>query len=161
MSPSCFGLIQARPVPPAWKCLTLKSDPRAKPLPTPFCSAGDGKGHVPGTPWREICMAHRGRFHPTCPETGGMALTQIPWAVLAHPLLCPLHAHHPMQGDMLPLLWTSPPRHLLWFPRAAAPVGVFSRGTTRISGSLSCGAREVRSPCAWRGGLPWPLLGQS
>ena len=38
------------------------------------------------------------------------------------------------------------------FPRAAAPVGVFSRGTTRISGSLSCGAREVRSPCAWRGG---------
>ena len=30
-------------------------------------------------------------------------------------------------------------------PRAAAPVGVFSRGTTRISGSLSCGAREVRS----------------
>ena len=29
---------------------------------------------------------------------------------------------------------------------------VFSRGTTRISGSLSCGAREVRSPCAWRGG---------
>ena len=38
------------------------------------------------------------------------------------------------------------------FPRAAAPVGVFSRGTTRISGSLTCGAREVRSPCAWRGG---------
>ena len=36
--------------------------------------------------------------------------------------------------------------------RAPAPVGVFSRGTTRISGSLSCGAREVRSPCAWRGG---------
>ena len=32
--------------------------------------------------------------------------------------------------------------------RDAAPVGVFSRGTTRISGSLSCGAREVRSPCA-------------
>ena len=28
----------------------------------------------------------------------------------------------------------------------------WSRGTTRISGSLSCGAREVRSPCAWRGG---------
>ena len=38
------------------------------------------------------------------------------------------------------------------FPRVAAPVGVFSRVTTRISGSLSCGAREVRSPCAWRGG---------
>ena len=27
-----------------------------------------------------------------------------------------------------------------------------ARCTTRISGSLSCGAREVRSPCAWRGG---------
>ena len=26
------------------------------------------------------------------------------------------------------------------FPQAAAPVGVFSRGTTRTSGSLSCGA---------------------
>ena len=25
---------------------------------------------------------------------------------------------------------------------------------TRISGSLSCGAREVRSPCAWGGGAP-------
>ena len=25
--------------------------------------------------------------------------------------------------------------------------------TSRISGSLSCGAREVRSPCAWRGGV--------
>ena len=35
--------------------------------------------------------------------------------------------------------------------RAAAPVGVFSRGTTRISGSLSCGAREVRPPCVWPG----------
>ena len=29
---------------------------------------------------------------------------------------------------------------------------ITARGTTRISGSLSCGAREVRSPCAWRGG---------
>ena len=38
------------------------------------------------------------------------------------------------------------------FPRAAVPVGVFSRGKTRISGSLSCGAREVRSPCPWQGG---------
>ena len=46
------------------------------------------------------------------------------------------------------------------FPRAAAPVGVFSRGTTRISGSLSCGAREVRSPCGQAPGtsptLPQP-----
>ena len=33
------------------------------------------------------------------------------------------------------------------FPRAVASVGLFSRGTTRFSGSLSCGAREVRSPC--------------
>ena len=31
-------------------------------------------------------------------------------------------------------------------------MGVFSRGTTRTSGSLSCGARELMSPCAWRGG---------
>ena len=38
------------------------------------------------------------------------------------------------------------------FPQAAAPMGVFSRGTMRTSGSLSCGARQVRSPCAWRGG---------
>ena len=38
------------------------------------------------------------------------------------------------------------------FPQAVAPVGVFSRGTTRTSGSLSCGARELMSPCAWRGG---------
>ena len=38
------------------------------------------------------------------------------------------------------------------FPQAAAPVGDFSRGTTRTSGSLSCGARELMSPCAWRGG---------
>ena len=30
------------------------------------------------------------------------------------------------------------------FPQAAAPVGVFARGTTRISWSLSCGAREVK-----------------
>ena len=37
----------------------------------------------------------------------------------------------------------SPLRHG-WAPDAA-PVGVFSRGTTRISGSLSCGAREVRA----------------
>ena len=38
------------------------------------------------------------------------------------------------------------------FPRAVTPVGVFSRGTTRISGSLSCGSREVMSPCTWREG---------
>ena len=34
------------------------------------------------------------------------------------------------------------------FPRAAVPMGVFSRGTTSILGSLSCGAREARSACA-------------
>ena len=37
------------------------------------------------------------------------------------------------------------------FSRAAAPVWGFTRGTTGSSGSLSCGAREVRSPCAWQG----------
>ena len=36
--------------------------------------------------------------------------------------------------------------------RAAAPVWVFTRGTMGSSGNLSCGAREVRCPCAWRGG---------
>ena len=30
-------------------------------------------------------------------------------------------------------------------------LGARTRGTTRISGSLSCGAREVRSPCACPG----------
>ena len=38
------------------------------------------------------------------------------------------------------------------FSRAAAPMSGFSRGMTGTSGSLSCGAREVRCPCAWRGG---------
>src|SRR5574339_136376 len=36
--------------------------------------------------------------------------------------------------------------------RAAAPVCGFSRGTTARSVSLSLGAREVGSPCEWRGG---------
>ena len=39
----------------------------------------------------------------------------------------------------------------LGFSRAAAPVWVFLRGTTGSSGSLSCGANEIRSPCPWRG----------
>ena len=39
------------------------------------------------------------------------------------------------------------------FPRAAAPVWVSSQGTMRSSWSLSCSARLVRSPCAWRGGV--------
>ena len=42
--------------------------------------------------------------------------------------------------DSLPATPKSPPT------RRVPPRG--SRGTTRISGSLSCGAREVRSPCA-------------
>ena len=37
------------------------------------------------------------------------------------------------------------------FPRAAAPVGVFSRGTTRLSGSLSCGRPPHPFPPAPRG----------
>ena len=36
--------------------------------------------------------------------------------------------------------------------RAAAPVCGFSRGTTARSVSLSWGAKEVGSPCEWRGG---------
>ena len=35
------------------------------------------------------------------------------------------------------------------FSPAAAPVSDFSRGTTGSSESLSCGARDVRSPCVW------------
>src|SRR5574341_952033 len=38
--------------------------------------------------------------------------------------------------------------------RAAAPVCAFSRGTTARSVSLSWGAREVGSPCEWRGRAP-------
>ena len=38
------------------------------------------------------------------------------------------------------------------FSRAVAPVWIFTLCTTGSSGSLSCGAREVRFPCAWRGG---------
>ena len=38
------------------------------------------------------------------------------------------------------------------FSRVAAPVRGFSRGTTGSSGSLSCGAREVRAPCDCRRG---------
>ena len=40
-------------------------------------------------------------------------------------------------------------------PKGKAEIPVVTREcrrTTRISGSLSCGAREVRSPCAWQGG---------
>ena len=40
------------------------------------------------------------------------------------------------------------------FSRDAAPVWVFSRGTTARSVSLSWGAREVGSPCEWRGRAP-------
>ena len=36
--------------------------------------------------------------------------------------------------------------------RAVAPVCGFSRGTTARSVSLSWGAKEVGSPCEWRGG---------
>ena len=38
------------------------------------------------------------------------------------------------------------------FSRAGEPVWDFSRGMTGSSGSLSCGAREVKSPCEFRGG---------
>ena len=38
------------------------------------------------------------------------------------------------------------------YSRAAAPVWCCSRGIMGSSGSLSCGAREVRFLCAWLGG---------
>ena len=50
------------------------------------------------------------------------------------------------------------------FSPAAAPVWGFTRGMTGSSGSLSCGAREVRSPCAWRGGAHYcsrAMVGES
>ena len=39
------------------------------------------------------------------------------------------------------------------FSRAMTQVWCFPHGTTGSSGSLLCGAREVRSPCAWLGGV--------
>ena len=42
------------------------------------------------------------------------------------------------------------------FPRAAAPVGIFSRGTTRISGSLSC-PRPARLGPRGTKGTRWVL----
>lgn len=95
--------------------------------------------------WRaQLLIA--GKEGPTCPETGGMALTQIPWAVLVHSLPCPLHAHHPMQGGMLPLLWAS--RHstcceishqssLGQVPRALPQVDVQQLVQLLVSGNLS------------------------
>ena len=45
------------------------------------------------------------------------------------------------EGPHLPMTWET------WgFSQAAAPVSGFSRGTTSSSGSLSCAAREVKSP---------------
>ena len=61
-------------------------------------------------------------------------------------LLCPWGFSRHEYGSGLPC----PPPGESSQPRDRTHVGVFSRGTTRTSGSLSCGAREVRSPCAWR-----------
>ena len=76
----------------------------------------------------------------------------------------PYHDSRAMTRSPSPCAWTpvaqSPGREaaLAWaslaqrgFSRAVAPVWGFSRGMTGSSGSLSCGAREVRCPCAWRG----------
>ena len=49
-----------------------------------------------------------------------------------------------------PHLWIT--RDSRGFSRAVAPVRGFSRGMTMSSESLSCGAREVSSPCEWRRG---------
>lgn len=48
-SSSSFGQIQPHPVHPGWEYLPLKSHPSAKQPPTPSCSDGDEKGHVPGS----------------------------------------------------------------------------------------------------------------
>ena len=55
--------------------------------------------------------------------------------------------HAGNEGRHLPMTGESP-----GFSRVAVPVWGFSQGTTGSSGSLSCGAREVRSPWEWRGG---------
>ena len=39
------------------------------------------------------------------------------------------------------------------FSRAEAQVWCFPRGKAGSSGIILCGAREVRSPCTWRGGV--------
>ena len=46
--------------------------------------------------------------------------------------------------------------------RTLLPHGTCPRGKTRISGSLSWGAREVSSLCAWRGGARHgsPVMGE-
>ena len=104
--------------------------------------------------WVLAQMAWGGQEHPVLLGRPGLRGGTSPW---------------PTWGTALAL-----PRRsalLLWSPSVVhvyVLVGVFSRGTTRISGSLSCGTREVRSPCAWRGearpdsrvtggqtGLPW------
>ena len=63
---------------------------------------------------------------------GSQAL--VPVAHFGQIMEFPCLAHH---LQLCQLARTGAPQG---FPRAAAPVGVFSRGTTRISGSLSCGA---------------------
>ena len=120
----------------------------------------------------------RSSRRPSWPGPLGLAVTTSPASTGPHGSLVPSQTAAGTQGQCLsgkqgrprpaqrtPLAFTEsmcpvsaarpPPikvsvcaANLLLEHTHAAPVGVFSRGTTRISGSLSCGAREVRSPCA-------------
>ena len=55
--------------------------------------------------------------------------------------------HAGNEGPHLPMTWESRS-----FSPVAAPVSGFSRGMTASSGSLSCAAREVKSPMQWARG---------
>ena len=72
---------------------------------------------------------------------------------LHSPTLTPIHDH--WAGDCSRVTEGQKRPHLGLCPGPNIPLQGRQRSrvcTTRISGSLSCGAREVRSPCAWRGG---------
>ena len=97
-------------------------------------------GAITATSVQGVC----GRCHP-----GPIARLWDPWGPQSPSGrgLHPPEAIHTGPGLATPFLpRDGPGGHHQQEDRAAAPVGVFSRGTTRISGSLSCGAREVRSP---------------
>ena len=111
---------------------------------------------------------------PTCCPGGPAELEGHPlWDSCPHGRGC--QADHGPEGLLPAVMGPSPPTRpsslqVTGADSKSGPTGLFhssftrcaltgsahddliSRGTTRISGSLSCGAREVRSPCAWRGG---------
>ena len=65
-------------------------------------------------------------------------------------VVSPLHGLLPQEGLGAGLV--RPGVDLVDAESVAAGEGLAARGTTARSGSLSWGAREVGSPCEWRGG---------